>query len=49
MDKTEKFIAVVSDSVRGLVDIVQEKGIKKENIVQVIQDNHGDYIMFCFE
>lgn len=42
------FTALIADTVRKLVLLVQEKDIAKEDIVSVFQDNGGQYIMFCY-
>jgi hypothetical protein len=40
--------AIVSDTIRGIIRIVNEEGIRKENIVSLLKEN-GQFILVYFE
>ena len=40
--------SIVSDIIRGIIRIVNEEGIRKENIVSLLKEN-GQFILVYFE
>ena len=44
----EAMTAIVSDTIRGIIRIVNEEGIRKENIVSLLKEN-GQFILVYFE
>lgn len=40
--------AIVSDTIRGIIRLVNEEGIRKENIVSLLKEN-GQFVLIYFE
>ena len=36
--------AIISDTLVGLIDTLNESGVKKDDIVTVLQNNQGQYV-----
>lgn len=47
-EDTKAFTAMITESIRSLVELIHEYKIPREDLVTIIKDEKEGYVVFCY-